>query len=172
MQDHTKTSKPVIICGMHRSGTSLVADFVSRNGVFMGHNLMSGGRGNPRGHYEDWEFVDLHDRILRDNSARLWFLRLPPVSISSTHVESAQKLISDRLENQQWGWKDPRTTLFLDFWRSLLPEASFILVYRDSQAVVNSLLRRAQFSPGLKGRFQHWAYALLFTTTTLTYSEN
>ncbi|MCL2923050.1 MAG: sulfotransferase [Trichodesmium sp. MAG_R04] len=38
-----------------------------------------------------------------------------------------------------WGWKEPRTTLFLDFWSHLLPNAKFILIYRSPWEVVDSL---------------------------------
>lgn len=41
-----------------------------------------------------------------------------------------------------WGWKDPRTTLFLDFWENLLPTANYLLIYRAPWEVVDSLYRR------------------------------
>ena len=44
-----------------------------------------------------------------------------------------------------WGWKDPRTCLFLDFWREHLPEARFLFVYRPPLEVLMSLVRRGQF---------------------------
>jgi hypothetical protein len=41
-----------------------------------------------------------------------------------------------------WGWKEPRTTLFLDFWVNLLLDANFLLIYRSPWEVVDSLYRR------------------------------
>ncbi|MDP4350266.1 hypothetical protein QSG17_25820, partial [Escherichia coli] len=41
-----------------------------------------------------------------------------------------------------WGWKDPRTTLFLDFWSEFLPDARYLLVFRRPWEVVDSLFRR------------------------------
>jgi hypothetical protein len=41
-----------------------------------------------------------------------------------------------------WGWKDPRTCLFLDFWEEIIPHANFLFVFRSPWQVVDSLLRR------------------------------
>lgn len=40
-----------------------------------------------------------------------------------------------------WGWKDPHTTLALDFWDSLLAGARYVLVYRHPWAVADSMQR-------------------------------
>ena len=47
-----------------------------------------------------------------------------------------------RGHGRPWGWKDPRTTLFLEAWRERLPEAVFLLLFRRPWEVVDSLLRR------------------------------
>src|SRR6185503_806724 len=41
----------------------------------------------------------------------------------------------------RWGWKDPRTTVLLDFWQPLLPEARYLLVYRFPWEVADSMQR-------------------------------
>jgi hypothetical protein len=40
-----------------------------------------------------------------------------------------------------WGWKDPQTTLFLDFWHRLLPEAFFLFTYRHPLDMMMSMIR-------------------------------
>ena len=37
--------------------------------------------------------------------------------------ERARTLVSARASRPFWGWKDPRTCLFLEFWDRLLPQA-------------------------------------------------
>ncbi|HMB65244.1 MAG TPA: hypothetical protein VKO42_00060, partial [Patescibacteria group bacterium] len=61
--------KTVVVIGMHRSGTSLVAGIMQCLGVDMGSNLLSGNRGNPLGFFEDEDILDLNKRILgqKDN---------------------------------------------------------------------------------------------------------
>ena len=39
-------------------------------------------------------------------------------------------------------WKDLRTILFLDYWADLLPDASFVFVFRRPWKVVDSFFRR------------------------------
>jgi hypothetical protein len=41
-----------------------------------------------------------------------------------------------------WGWKDPRTTLFLDFWAEVVSDLQFLLLFRAPWEVVDSLFRR------------------------------
>jgi hypothetical protein len=52
-------------------------------------------------------------------------------------------LIADKCTQSMWGWKDPRTTLFLDFWLKELPFAKFLFVYRSPWQVIDSLFRRS-----------------------------
>src|SRR3954469_636656 len=59
----------VIVLGMHRSGTSLCSHVLSALGVDMTDKVAGPGHAhpapdNPKGHWERWEIVDLHDRIL------------------------------------------------------------------------------------------------------------
>jgi hypothetical protein len=51
-------------------------------------------------------------------------------------------LIAARAAIPLRGWKDPRTCLFLDFWEGLLPDASYVMLYRHPMDVAFSLWRR------------------------------
>jgi hypothetical protein len=133
----------VVVTGMHRSGTSLLASLVREAGVDMGADLVPAGKGNRRGHFEDVDFVRFHERCLERRQARA--LRPPESGVASLDREElgeARALLARRAGKPVWGWKDPRTTLFLEAWRSLLPKALYVLVYRHPVAVALSLLRR------------------------------
>src|SRR5918992_2547249 len=54
----------VIICGMHRSGTSLVASVLREAGLDIGREEFVPGLGQPRGHFEDHDFYHLHEAML------------------------------------------------------------------------------------------------------------
>lgn len=137
-------NKTLIIAGMHRSGTSLITHWLSECGLQLGENFLPAGVGNVDGHYEDIEFLKLHEEILNDN-------HLPPtgltdehnIDVSLYHREKLKSII--KVKNSlypQWGWKDPRTCLFLDTYKELLPNARYLIVVRDYQSVVSSLLQR------------------------------
>src|SRR6516164_9400183 len=76
----------VLVVGMHRSGTSLCSHILSALGIDMADTIPGPGATsprpeNPRGHWERWEIVEFHDRILslfnRDYFGRLHDLALP-----------------------------------------------------------------------------------------------
>src|SRR5437868_15458263 len=59
----------VLVLGMHRSGTSLCSHVLSALGVEMSDKIPGPGLKEPSpdnagGHWERWEIVEFHDRIL------------------------------------------------------------------------------------------------------------
>jgi len=60
------TMKQTIFCiaGMHRSGSSLFANWLHESGIFIGYELYGAESSNQRGHYEDMEFLNLHKKDL------------------------------------------------------------------------------------------------------------
>ena len=139
----------LIITGIHRSGTSLTASLFQSVGVNIGEKLVGPEYGNIRGHFEDIEFVELHKRILQSQHIDDLGsdVETKEITVKKQQLKIAKKLIKNRQEeneraNKIWGWKDPRTTLFLNFWLQLLPDAKFVFVYRSPWEVVDSLYRR------------------------------
>ncbi|HBK23566.1 MAG TPA: glycosyl transferase family 1 [Planktothrix sp. UBA10369] len=144
--DTTNTPSPIIIiAGMHRSGTSLTASLLQNVGVNIGKKLVGADYGNIKGHFENIDFVDFHKSIFKShNIDELGCVFSGEISLTEQQIETAKKLIEINQDpSSTWGWKDPRTTLFLDFWHQLLPQAKFIFVYRSPWEVIDSLYRRA-----------------------------
>ncbi len=133
----------LVITGMHRSGTSLVASAVQRAGVDIGSELNPGTRGNPRGHFEDVEFLHFHEHFMERRSVPVfspemdWRPRATP-----EEAAEARELVARQAGKPLWGFKDPRTSLFLDFWDPLLPAPLYVFLFRHPAEVVLSLLRR------------------------------
>ena len=61
---HPVEGRPLLILGMHRSGTSLLAALLEDWGVHIGETLVGADVGNPRGHFEDRDILDFHTRAL------------------------------------------------------------------------------------------------------------
>lgn len=137
-------SPALVITGMHRSGTSLASAMLAAAGVHVGEKLMGPATGNPRGHFEDLEFVRVHERLLAANGlSRDGFTCHDSIVVPPT-IDAEARALRDRRrrEGRLWGWKDPRTTLFLDYWAGQLPEARFLFMVRPPWEVVDSLFRR------------------------------
>jgi O-antigen biosynthesis protein len=146
VQEHK--SQPVIIAGMHRSGTSLTASILQAVGVNIGHNLLGASEGNIKGHFEDLDFYSLHQRILISQgfSSEGW-IGMSKVDVPQQFIAEAKNLCEQRMmESGLWGWKDPRTTLFLDFWEHLVPASKYVFVYRSPWEVIDSLFTRGDIA--------------------------
>lgn len=140
-----------IITGMHRSGTSLTASLFQELGINIGGELVPADRFNPRGYFEDIDFLEFQRRVLQlccDPNDPGWHdwgwtvnETLNPELFYQYQTE-AEALLSQRISRQNiWGWKDPRTTLMLDFWHQLLPESYYLLVFRYPWDVADSIGR-------------------------------
>jgi len=136
-------SKTVVVLGMHRSGTSMVAGVLARLGVDMGQELLGKSWSNPLGHFEDKDFVELNERIL-DAAGGSW--NNPPSESAIRDQEpSFAKEIKNLIrakESNIWGWKDPRTCLTIELYLPYLTNPYFIVCRRDYQAIAESLRRR------------------------------
>lgn len=151
----SSTAPPVAIVGMHRSGTSMVAKLLHLAGLHLGADadLMPPAAENPEGFYEHLGFVRLNDEVLNAAGAG-WDCPPPPdIDWSSGRFEKFRERARDLAQPLQpapaWGWKDPRTSLTLPFWRSAFGPLRVLVVVRNPLEVVTSLHRRNGFSIAL-----------------------
>lgn len=155
-------SPVLIIVGMHRSGTSLTASLLQSAGLDIGSDLVGPHESNPKGHFENVDFLELHRKFLRSQGIHEdgWTLQ-QNIEVEPLYVREAKKLVAKNDPGFPWGWKEPRTTLFLEFWGNLLPYANFLMVYRSPWDVMDSLYRRGtdislQRQPDLAAKI--WLY--------------
>ena len=143
MQSKNIKKSILIITGMHRSGTSLTASLLQSAGLYIGERLMGGAFSNVKGHFENLDFVEFHERILDSQglSKAGWTLE-NDIFVPEEYIEKAKLLLEKNHSKTIWGWKNPRTTLFLNFWAELVPRANFLFVYRSPSEVIDSLYRR------------------------------
>jgi len=126
---------------MHRSGTSLIASYLSHCGLDIGEDLIGASIGNSKGHFEDRTFVEFHRQMLK-RSEQGTFLG-SNIETNNRDKQLATDMIQHQSHSALWGWKDPRTVLFLDFWHSILGvKAKYVFIYREPGQVIDSLLRR------------------------------
>ncbi|WP_434221866.1 sulfotransferase [Limnospira platensis CENA597] len=143
MPDKKSESQVLIITGMHRSGTSLTASLLQSAGLHIGRRLMQGTEFNPKGYFENIDFFEFHLDLLRSQGVNVdgWTLQ-DNLDVPEEFIDQANAIVEKNSLSHIWGWKEPRTTLFLDFWAELLPDARFLLIYRSPWDVIDSLYRR------------------------------
>ncbi len=137
----------VVICGMHRSGTSMVTGLLQLCGLYLGNNLLNGLRDNPRGHFEDREFLGLNIEILRANKTS-WRQCKPVSKAPQWLIEKMKQFVAKWPRDRAVGWKDPRACLTLKFWQQVVEpeELKAILVFRPFVEVAVSLKKRNKFT--------------------------
>ena len=137
------TLKTFVVLGMHRSGTSFIAESMHKNEIFMGEKLLPAAEDNVKGFYEDVEFLDLNNEILFEAKGN-WLE--PPsheaiLSVYPKFENKITKLINKRSQ-KFWGWKDPRTTLTIELFHKHLVNPHYIPIFRNPLDVANSLHKR------------------------------
>lgn len=164
---------PVCITGMHRSGTSLIARMLNLCGLQLGppDQMLPPGEGNPQGFWQNREM----DRITEQLLVRLadgWDFLLPPFPDgwesspdSAPDREQARRQIAVLAQQQPWGWKDPRASLVLPFWRSLVPDLRVVFCLRHPAEVNASLKKQVGSSDSFNFNLWRRYYERLLATT-------
>ncbi len=135
--------QPVIVCtGYHRSATSAVARYLNSAGLNMGNHLMGADISNPGGHFEDWPVVKLHDAALLESGADWQYQGNEALLALPTDSIAGYVAVRDQGE-KVWGFKDPRTMLYLDSWdKALGSRGHYLFVIRHWAECIESLLQR------------------------------
>merc|ERR1712183_1259856 len=124
-------------------GSSLTASILQNVGLHIGQKLMERTEDNKYGYFANLDFYEFHQQVLQSQGIDEdgWTLQ-EKIDVEENFQEKAKEIITKNSISGTWGWTEPRTTLFLDFWSCLLPNAKFILIYRSPWEVVNSLYTR------------------------------
>jgi hypothetical protein len=110
----------------------------------MGDRLMEANWSNPRGHFEDMDFVDVHVAVFERLGLDRDGWNLAEIDeFPGDLVRHAHWLVDrNRSRGRAWGWKDPRGTLFARLWCRVIPDAKLAILFRAPWAVVDSLFKR------------------------------
>ncbi len=149
--DPSIAAQGVCITGMHRSGTSMVARLLNLCGLYLGpeDQIIPAGNGNPAGFWENGQMDDLNEAVLAQLSNGWDFLlpEMPADWAKSTELDHLRVLAHHHLgiisRQSPWGWKDPRVTITVPFWQTVLPDLRFIICLRDPAEVAHSLQKHA-----------------------------
>lgn len=157
-------SRVLVILGMHRSGTSVVTHWLQACGLHVGDDLLGAGVGNVEGHFEDLDIYRFHRAWLeRNRLPHTGFVHAPVPPLTPERKRELQRLIDLRNERYEaWAWKEPRTCLFLDTYRELLPDARYLVIYRGFRETVSSMVlrirRQKDHKYAAKGSLRRWTW--------------
>jgi hypothetical protein len=146
-----------LVLGMHRSGTSAVTQVLALAGASLPENVMAGDEHNAKGYFEPWKIALLNDGRLRAGGAAWDDIFAFPFKPLTTKAERTWLNRAEALFEEEYGevryplLKDPRVTVLMPFWRTVLTEldvgARCVIPVRHPLAVAGSLARRNGFAP-------------------------
>src|SRR5579871_5186902 len=131
---------PVIVLGMHRSGTSALTRLLHLFGLSLGRedDLLRPDSSNARGYWESRTLNVVNEEILNALGGcwclppRLegaWWNSEPAMRLKN-HARAAFDSIYGTA--REWAWKDPRNCLTLPFWMDVLASRPVIVfMYRN-----------------------------------------
>ncbi len=150
---------PILLVGMHRSGTSMLTRMLARLGLFVGKRVdgneestffQSLNEWALRSAGGSWERPHAIHALLKKPELRALttdylrgMLRSPRVA-SYLGVASYLRHRTPEALPGPWGFKDPRTTFTLPLWLDLFPDARVVHVRRHGVDVAQSLLVRQE----------------------------
>jgi len=176
---------PIIIIGMHRSGTTLLSKILEQLGVFMGWRKDENNEALFFLRFNDWilkqanatwdnpynyYFTDEDFKNLMANLAEKYIRSIRRLEYLGLRKSLKYKSLKDL--DFPWGWKDPRNTFTLDIWLKVFPDAKIIHIYRNPVDVAESLRKRTE---RLRKNFEwNWKKEIkfLFTKGFLYYGDS
>lgn len=146
---------PLIICGMHRSGTSLLCRSLETIGLFTGQEKEHNHESIFFLTLNQWMFEQLgaswdnpyNMRFLNDDLSGYFIAVIRnvmggPSAATYTGPDPRHRELFMPGCNIPWGWKDPRNTFTAAIWATLFPDARLLHVCRNPLDVADSLRRR------------------------------
>ena len=108
---------------------------------------MGTSESNQFGHFEHTGFLEINEALLKYLGGS-W--DSPPTLQSDWEQDpglddlarKASALLKDFAACKHWGWKDPRTTILLPFWRRIVPNLRYVICIRNPLEVAWSLAQR------------------------------
>ena len=150
----------IIVCGLHRSGTSALTRLINLLGADVADDLLPATADNSRGYWESQNVVAVHQRLLKSVAAAAQDDPFDPVPMPSGWLmtdaarEAKRRLASiitdDFSDSRLFVVKDPRLARLLPLWIELLAELGIapmvVIPFRNPLEVAASLAHRAQIS--------------------------
>lgn len=139
----------LIVLGMHRSGTSVLARLLNMMGAYFGPEGISTGanKENPKGFWERRDVRNLNDFVLKSidcdwNKVSEFSIKRLSESVLEGFRTRASSIVLELDSHRPWMMKEPRFCLLVELWKQHLEIPVFIHIHRNPLEVAQSLQKR------------------------------
>ena len=149
------TANPVMLAGIHRSGTSMLTEILSKLGLTIGNKLDSNKESIFFQRINVWmmslmgsswdspkQFENINEDLKENIAHQLKTLINSRTNSLYFGWSSIIKKDSFNEIDKPWGWKDPRNTFTGTIWREVFPDLRAIYVIRHPIDIAESLFKR------------------------------
>lgn len=149
---------PVLVVGMHNSGTSILAEILHQHGLFLGVDAA---------HHENRFFrSEVNEGLVLGGGDR--WARLPLLSVDEVlgHRDEVREHLRRHWRQRYracgwdgrspWGFKDPRTCVLLPLYLEIFTKACVLHIVRDPEDVAASLAHKRKRGVGVMRDAAHW----------------
>jgi hypothetical protein len=159
----------IIVCGIYRSGTSLVTKLVREWGAYAGNDedLFE----DEFGYLEHLALQRFNDELLNNNSRVPTLASVLLEKLKDRNVTQQAHQILTQMDaeaqgagSQAWVWKDPRIPLVLPFWSQLWQDAIYVIPVRHPVETIHSAAKMEGLSPEetpLSAGLAYWQFCML-----------
>ena len=146
-EEYGLKNNPILICGCHGAGTSYMAKLLRFNGLFIGDDA---GTADARKFHESEMFKNINKHIytkfgkgtsgLVDAFTDRFDNDIKDVSKFNEMAESLIDILKLNFDgyinknkfitsdNIKWGWKDPRNSVTIPFWKIIFPKIKILVI--------------------------------------------
>ena len=140
--------EPIFIASAPRSGSSLLSYILHNEGIQVGETKPA-DKYNPNGYFENLKIRELVIKHLKKQDVRNQGKKFQPVNLTFSSIDIAlfrhnvvSALLKDSIDlDKPWLFKDPKIVLTWLLFAKSFPNAKWILLYRNEDAIIDSYKR-------------------------------
>lgn len=165
----------IAVIGMDRSGSSLAMRMLAAVGVDIGSDadhVAPHPDDNPHGYQELRSLIEINGQLLDTLEADPLDVELGAGidwdDVRFEDLRAQARALVGSFNGEPWAIKEPRMSLFVPFWRHVLPDLKFVICLRDPAAVIRSQERRESNYEDRERLLRKW---LRYTVASLDSTE-
>lgn len=132
-----------LILGMHKSGTTLLAETLHKSGINMIEEEFDDDSNYKTGHkYERPSTNQMNKQLLKTDDMFDFTACRDGIVLETQQREKMKEIVSSYNDRYgEWGFKDPRTVLTYSSWKDILPkDHKIIVVYRKPSQIMSHVM--------------------------------